>query len=124
MTMYVILCSHHLLSIFLPTGAWCLPQPLFPDPGPGDAEPDGFPPDGDAPGAGQGLFVTLPAEHLTLSGFCQGSAADTMAPGPLLAAIVDTVTGQDGAGLAGCSDDQLLGIISAGRRLESRAAWT
>jgi Domain of unknown function (DUF222) len=37
---------------------------------------------------------------------------------------VDTVTGEDGAGLSGCSDDQLLGIISAARRLESRTAWT
>jgi hypothetical protein len=99
-----------------------VPQPLFPDPGPDDAEPDGFPPDGDGPE--QGLYITLPAQHLTLSGFCQGSAADTMAPGALLATVVETVTGQDGSGLAGCSDDQLLGIISAARRLESRAAWT
>ena len=47
-----------------------------------------------------------------------------MAPGPLLATIVDTVTGPDGAGLAGCSDDQLMGIISAARRLAARAEWT
>jgi hypothetical protein len=101
-----------------------MPQDLFPDPGPDDAEPDGFPPAEDAPGPEQGLYITLPAEQLTLSGFCQGGASDTMAPGPLLATVVDTVTGQDGAGLAGCSDDQLMGIISAGRRLESRSAWT
>src|SRR3984957_11412489 len=101
-----------------------MPQALFPDPGPDDAEPDGFPPDLDGPGPEQGLFVTLPAEHLTLSGFCQGGASDTMAPGALLATVVEAVTGQDGAGLAGCSDDQLLGIISAARRLESRVAWT
>src|ERR1700721_47959 len=101
-----------------------MPQALFPDPGPDDAEPDGFPPDLDGPGPEQGLFITLPAEHLTLSGFCQGGASDTMAPGALLATVVEAVTGQDGAGLAGCSDDQLLGIISAARRLESRTAWT
>ncbi|MGH3202933.1 MAG: hypothetical protein ACRDP5_12895, partial [Streptosporangiaceae bacterium] len=101
-----------------------MPQALFPDPGPDDAEPGGFPPDGDARGPEQGLYVTLPAEHLTLAGFSQGGAADTMAPGPLLATVVGTVTGEDGAGLAGCSDDQLLGIISAARRLESRASWT
>ena len=47
-----------------------------------------------------------------------------MAPGALLATEVDTVTGQDGAGLAGLSDDQLTGVLSAARRLESRAAWT
>jgi hypothetical protein len=30
----------------------------------------------------------------------------------------------DGEGLAALSDDQLLGIISATRRMESRIAWT
>jgi hypothetical protein len=33
------------------------------------------------------------------------------------------VTGADGKGLAGLSDDQLIGVIAAVRRLESRAAW-
>ena len=101
-----------------------MPQDLFPDPGPDDAEPDGFPPDQDAPGPEQGLYITLPAEHLTLSGFCQGGASDTMAPGPLLATVVHTVAGEDGSGLAGCSDDQLMGIISAARRQQSRDEWT
>src|ERR1700721_1103819 len=68
---------------FLPNGAWCMPQNPLPGPGPDDAEPDGFPPDedADAPAPEQGLFVTLPAEHLTLAGFCQGSASATLAPG-------------------------------------------
>ena len=101
-----------------------MPQPPFPDPGPDDAEPDGFPPGEDAPGPEQGLYITLPAEHLTLTGFCQGGASDTMAPGPLLATVVHTVTGEDGSGLAGCSDDQLMGIISAARRQQSRDEWT
>ncbi|MGB6576662.1 MAG: DUF222 domain-containing protein, partial [Streptosporangiaceae bacterium] len=101
-----------------------MPQATFPDPGPDDAEPDGFPLDQDGPGPEQGLYITLPAEQLTLSGFNQGGASDTMAPGALLATVVDTVTGEDRSGLAGCSDDQLMGIISAARRLESRAAWT
>ena len=101
-----------------------MPQATFPDPGPDDAEPDGFPLDEDAPGPEQGLYITLPAEHLTLAGFCQGGASDTMAPGPLLATVVHTVTGEDGSGLAGCSDDQLLGIISAARRIQSRSDWT
>src|SRR5712672_304983 len=114
----VLIASSH----FLPNGAWCMPQAPFPDPGPDDAEPGGFPLDEDAPGPEQGLYITLPAEQLTLSGFCQGGASDTMAPGALLATVVDTVTGPDGAGLAGCSDDQLLGIISAARRMESRTA--
>jgi len=72
-----------------------MPQDLFPDPGPDDAEPDGFPPADDAPGLEQGLYVCLPAEHLTLTGFSQGGASDTMAPGALLATVVEAV------GLAG-----------------------
>ena len=47
-------------------------------------------------GAEQGLYITLPPEHLTLAGFNQGGAADTMTPGPLLATVVHTVTGEDG----------------------------
>src|SRR5580693_3456400 len=101
-----------------------MPQATFPDPGPDDAEPGGFPPDEDAAGPEQGLYLTLPPGQLTLAGFAQGGAADTMAPGALLAAVVDTVAGPDGAGLAGCSDDQLMGIISAARRQQSRDEWT
>ena len=67
--------------------------------------------------------MCLPAEQLTLAGFAQGGQADTMTPGPLLATIVHTVTGQDGAGLGGCSDDQLVGILSGARRMESYSAW-
>jgi hypothetical protein len=105
-----------------------MPQDPFPDPGPDDGEPDGSPlppaAAGDGPGPEQGLYVCLPAEHLTLSGFAQGGAADTMAPGALLGTVVEAVTGEDGAGLPGCSDDQLMGIISAARRQEARSAWT
>ena len=109
-------------------------QEPFPDPGHDGDEADSFPlppvaeeagPAGeDGPGLGQGLYVCLPPEQVTLAGFAQNGEADTMAPGPLLATILDTVTGEDGAGLAGCSDDQLMGIISAVPRMESRTAWT
>jgi Domain of unknown function (DUF222) len=91
------------------------PLPAAGEPGPDD--------DWDGP-AGQGLYVCLPAGEITLEGFAQDGRADTMAPGPLLATIVDAVTGEDAKGLAGCSDDQLMGIISAARRMEARAAWT
>jgi hypothetical protein len=87
-------------------------------------EPDGPQPADAAAGPEQGLFVCLPAEELSLEGFAQDGRADTMAPGPLLAEVVHAVTGEDGAGLAGLGDDQLIGIISAARRMESRAAWT
>jgi hypothetical protein len=103
-----------------------MPQDPFPQPGPDAEEPGCFalPPAAAGAGAGddgegltgQGLYVCLPPEQLTLAGFAQNGEADTMAPGPLLATILDTVTGSDGCGLAGCSDEQLMGIISAAGR--------
>ena len=90
-----------------------MPPALLPDPGPDDPGDDQTP--------GQGLYITLPAGQLTLTGFSQGGASDTMAPGALLATVVDTVAGPDGSGLAGCSDDQLLGIISGVWRQIGRA---
>ena len=47
-----------------------------------------------------------------------------MAPGPLLGTVVHAVAGEDGKGLGGCSDDQLIGMLSAAQRLASRNAWT
>ena len=103
-----------------------MPQHPFPDPGPDHEEPDRFPlppaAEGDGP-AEQGLYLCRPPEQLTLAGFAQNGEADTMAPGPLLATVVDTVAGPDGQGLAGCSDDQLMGIISAARRQQARDEW-
>ena len=111
-----------------------MPQEPFPASGPGGEEPQGSglpPAGGNGPaeepppeGAEQGLFVTLPAEELSLAGFAEDGRADTMAPGPLLAAILSAVAGQDGAGLAGLSDDQLIGFLSGARRMESLASWT
>ena len=82
-------------------------------------EPD-EPPGSGLPGAGwsqdegapQRLYVTLPAEELTLEGFAEDGRADTMAPGPLLAMVLGAVAGEDGEGLAGLSDDQLIGFLS------------
>ncbi len=74
-------------------------------------------------GITQGLYVTAPAQDLSLEGFAADGRADTMAPGPLLAMVLDTVAGPDGAGLAGLSDDQLIGFLSGTRRMESRLAW-
>jgi hypothetical protein len=78
---------------------------------------DGF------PGSEQGLFVCLPAEELTLAGFAQNGRSDTMAPGPLLATVLEAITGEDGSGLAALADDQLMGVLSGIRRMEARAAW-
>src|SRR5947209_13696318 len=93
---------------------------LSPEPG----EPDGSGLPGDADeGIPQGLYVTLPAGELTLEGFAGDGRTDTMAPGPLLAMVLGAVAGEDGEGLAGLSDDQLIGFLSGTRRMESRLAW-
>ena len=68
--------------------------------------------------------MCLPAEELTLEGFAQNGRSDTMAPGALLATVLDAVVGEGGSGLAALADDQLIGVISAARRMESRTAWT
>jgi hypothetical protein len=91
-----------------------------------DPDDDGQEPDSSLPGgepAQQGLFLCLPAGSLDTGQFTQSGPAADMPPDPLLATIIDTVAGEDGKGLAGLSDDQLIGVIAAIRRLESRAAW-
>src|SRR5450631_3655644 len=94
-------------------------------PEPDEPSGSGLPGDGGDPGEGmpQGLYVTLPAEELSLDGFAEDGRADTMAPGPLLAMVLGTVAGESGEGLAGLSDDQLVGFLSGTRRMESRLAW-
>ena len=81
----------------------------------GNEPEDGFPE--------QGLFVCLPAEELTLAGFAQNGRSDTMAPGALLATVLEAIAGEDGSGLAALADDQLIGVLSGIRRTEARAAW-
>ena len=51
--------------------------------------------------------------------FGQGGAADTMRPGPVLAAVTELAA----ADFPGLSDDELTGVMHAARRLESRAFW-
>jgi hypothetical protein len=114
-----------------------VPQAPFPSPGGDDEEPASSPtpvpgpgPDaedpGDDPGEAQvqGLFVCLPSENLDVTRFAQEGESDSMPPGPLLASVVHALAGDDGEGLTALSDDQLLGIISATRRMESRIART
>jgi hypothetical protein len=52
-------------------------------------------------------------------GFAAGGLLDTMEPGPVLAGFADDAI--DG-GLSALSDDELAGLMGAGRRLASRAA--
>ena len=53
------------------------------------------------------------------SGFATGAQADSLAPGPRLAALADEAWQ---AGLGELSDDELIGLLRAARRLASRAA--
>ena len=107
------------------------------DPG-GGQEPGGYPPpewpEADLPGIGQpgavypdagsqGLFLSVPAGSFDADRFAQCGPAAEMPPDPLLATIIDAVTGPDGPGAGTLSDDQLIGVIAAVRRLESRVAW-
>ena len=73
--------------------------------------------------ARQGLFLCLPAGSLDTDQFTQSGPAADMPPDPLLASIINTVTGEDAKGLAGLSVGLLIGVIAAVRRLESRVAW-
>ena len=108
-------------------------QDPFPDPDPADdsGEPRrrpgtryGLPPGGlDDEAPQQGLFLSVPAGHFDPDRFTQSGPAAEMPPDSLLATIMDTVTSPDGPGVAGLGDDQLIGVIAAARRLESRAAW-
>ena len=98
-------------------------SPVPDEPGsglPGEQDGDGW---DETEGTQQGLYVTLPAEELTLEGFAEDGRTDTMAPGPLLAMVLGAVAGEDGEGLAGLSDDQLIGFLSGTRRMESQIAW-
>ncbi len=54
-------------------------------------------------------------------GVSQGGLTDVLGPGPELAAVAAGAC--DPAMLAGLSDDQVLGLAAAGRRLAGRAAW-
>ena len=104
----------------------------------GNQEPYDYPPpewpDADLPGIGQpgavypdagrqGLFLSVPAGSFDADRFAQSGPASEMPPDPLLATIIDAVTGPDGPGVGTLSDDQLIGVIAAVRRLESRVAW-
>jgi Domain of unknown function (DUF222) len=68
--------------------------------------------------------LSVPAGSFDADRFAQSGPSADMPPDPLLATIVDTVTADPGgSGVAGLSDDQLIGVIAAARRLESRVAW-
>jgi hypothetical protein len=56
------------------------------------------------------------------AGFGQGRCLDQMTPEPGLAVLADQAAGPDRA-FTGITDDQLLGLLGARRRLQGRQAW-
>ena len=64
--------------------------------------------------------TTDPAE-VDVAGLAEGGPVNTMAPGPVLAAVADMAC--DPAVVTALTDDQLLGLAGAGRRLTARGAW-
>ena len=99
-------------------------QDPFPDPGEDDGEePDGsLPPDAEA-GPEQGLFLCLPTGQFDPDQFAQSGPAPDLPPGAMTATLMDMIGGQGGSGMAGLSDDQLVGFIAAAKRMESWSAW-
>jgi hypothetical protein len=94
---------------------------------------DGGAPDDSAPGASSGNVHDTPDEEEwelpawldnSAEEFAPGGMATAMGPGPALGCLVHGAVGAEGKGLAALSEDQLLAVIAAARRLESRAAWT
>ncbi|HEV2258765.1 MAG TPA: DUF222 domain-containing protein, partial [Streptosporangiaceae bacterium] len=99
-------------------------QDPFSCPGEDDnQEPDGSLPHAGDPGSEQGLFLCLPAENFEPDQFAESGPAADMAPGPMLGTIMELTVGEDGSGLAGLSYDQLVGVVAAARRMQSRFAW-
>jgi hypothetical protein len=99
-------------------------QDPFPDPGEDDGEePDGsLPPDAET-GPEQGLFLCLPAGEFDPDQFAQSGPSPDLPPGAMTATLMDLVAGPDGSGVAGLSDDQLVGVIAAAKREQSWSAW-
>lgn len=97
-----------------PEGAWGwladLPGPLLEEYLDATAEPRGPEP----PAAGSCNRATGEG-----CGFAADGAADALAPGPVLAGLAGDMAA---AGLGRCSDDELIGLLRAGRRLASWSA--
>jgi Domain of unknown function (DUF222) len=112
------------VSDLLPNGRWLMHQDPSPEPGPDDhTEPDDAPPPDTEEGPEQGLFLSLPAMDFDPDQFAQSGPAPDLLPGALMATLMDLTGGRDAPGVKGLSDDQLIGFISAARRMESWSTW-
>jgi Domain of unknown function (DUF222) len=99
-------------------------QDPFPDPDEDDGEEphESLLPDAES-GPEQGLFLCLPAEEFDPDRFAQSGPSPDLLPGAMTATLMELVGGADGPGVAGLSDDQLVGFIAAAKRQESWSAW-
>jgi len=81
-----------------------------------------IPPDGDpVPGAWFSVAGVADPAEIDLAGLAQGGLLNAMPPDAVLAAV--TAGACDPEVLAALTDDQVLGLAAAGRRLAGRAAW-
>jgi hypothetical protein len=67
--------------------------------------------------------LCLPAEEFDPDRFAQSGPAADLPPGAVTATLMELAGGPGGSGVAGLPDDQLVGFISAGLRMESWSAW-
>jgi Domain of unknown function (DUF222) len=121
-----------------------MPMEVFPGSGRGGGEPSGLASGDGFYGEGEAAWLRrvmaeadddegwIPEERAEaalaglepaadLGGFAQDGPADLMAPGPELAALAAAAC--DPGMLAGLTDNQVLGLAGAGRRLAGRGAW-
>jgi Domain of unknown function (DUF222) len=95
----------------------------------GEEQPGSSPPPAGAGSPGQaapgqpGGDSPVPRRPAQAAGFADGGPADVLAPGPGLAGLLHAVTGGDGTALTALTDTEVLGVIAAGRRMASWAAW-
>jgi hypothetical protein len=96
-------------------------QDPFPDPDEDNGEePDESLLPSAESGPEQGLFLCLPAEEFDPDRFAQSGPSPDLLPGAMTATLMELV---GGSGVAGLSDDQLVGFIAAAKRQESWSAW-
>ncbi len=69
-----------------------------------------------------GAAPTIGSSGSPAASFAQGAPLDTWPPDPLLGERADEASGPNRA-FKGVNDDELMGLIGARQRLESRAAW-
>lgn len=84
----------------------------------------GGPADGEEPSSSPSVFSGAgKAARKAAAGFADGGPADVMPAGPVLAGLVEAVTGGDGTALRGLTCQEVLGVLAAGGRIAAWAGW-